>query len=161
MTIQVILLLSISWFSCPIREQYLSAALLIEFYKVLQGLAMLVETSYFKTCYELQYSSADLRCHGDMFSHYRHSQKYVYQYTCHASSTFILTLYRGRRDQAGGSLRSRPLHCTLLGLKPAISPNVGKSGAQFLVEGVCVRAAPDKNNDNWTFIIVHDGCLQE
>ena len=27
-------------------------------------------------------------------------------------------------------------------LKPAISPNVGDSGAQFLVEGDCVRASP-------------------
>ena len=36
----------------------------------------------------------------------------------------------------------RPLHCTLLGLRPAISPNVGNSGAQFMVVGVCVRAAP-------------------
>ena len=37
----------------------------------------------------------------------------------------------------------RPLHCTQLGLRPADSPNVGKPGAQFLVEGVCVRAAPE------------------
>ena len=36
----------------------------------------------------------------------------------------------------------RPLHCTPLGLRPAISPNVGNSGAQFMVVGVCVRAAP-------------------
>ena len=27
-------------------------------------------------------------------------------------------------------------------LKPAISPNVGNSGAQFLVVGDCVRASP-------------------
>ena len=38
----------------------------------------------------------------------------------------------------------RPLHCTQLGLTTAISPNVGKSGAQFLVVGVCVRAAPEE-----------------
>ena len=37
----------------------------------------------------------------------------------------------------------RPLHCTQLGLRPADSPNVGTPGAQFLVEGVCVRAAPE------------------
>ena len=55
---------------------------------------------------------------------------------------FILTWHRGRRDQEGGSLRMRPLHCTPLGLRPAISPNVGNSGAQFMVVGVCVRAAP-------------------
>ena len=29
-------------------------------------------------------------------------------------------------------------------LKPAISPNVGDSGAQFLIEGDCVRATPIK-----------------
>ena len=55
---------------------------------------------------------------------------------------FILTWHRGRRDQEGGSLRMRPLHCSPLGLRPAISPNVGNSGAQFMVVGVCVRAAP-------------------
>ena len=37
----------------------------------------------------------------------------------------------------------RPRHCTPLGLRPAISPNVGNSGAEFLVVGVRVRAAPD------------------
>ena len=58
------------------------------------------------------------------------------------ADNFILTLRRGRRDQEGGSLRMRPLHCTPLGLKPAISPNVGNSGVQFLIVGVCVRAAP-------------------
>ena len=34
----------------------------------------------------------------------------------------------------------RALH--FVRLKPAISPNVGASGAQFLVGGDCVRASP-------------------
>ena len=34
----------------------------------------------------------------------------------------------------------RALH--FVRLKPAISPNVGDSGAQFLVGGDCVRASP-------------------
>ena len=63
---------------------------------------------------------------------------------------FILTWRRGRRDQQGGSLRMRPRHCTPLGLRPAISPNVGNSGAEFLVVGVRVRAAPDKTNKEKT-----------
>ena len=41
----------------------------------------------------------------------------------------------------------RPRHCTPLGLRPAISPNVGNSGAEFLVVGVRVRAAPDEINE--------------
>ena len=44
----------------------------------------------------------------------------------------------------------RPRHCTPLGLRPAISPNVGNSGAEFLVVGVRVRAAPDKTNKEKT-----------
>ena len=40
----------------------------------------------------------------------------------------------------------RPWHCTPQGLRLAISPNVGNSGAEFLVAGVRVRAAPDKTN---------------
>ena len=63
---------------------------------------------------------------------------------------FILTWRRGRRDQQGGSLRMRPRHCTPLRLRPAISPNVGNSGAEFLVVGVRVRAAPDKRNKKRT-----------
>ena len=50
----------------------------------------------------------------------------------------------------------RPRHCTPLGLRPAISPNVGNSGAEFLVVGVRVRAAPDKTkqekNLNWIMV---------
>ena len=65
-------------------------------------------------------------------------------------SHFILTWRRGRRDQQGGSLRMRPRHCTPLGLRPAISSNVGNSGAEFLVVGVRVRAAPDIRNKEKT-----------
>ena len=54
----------------------------------------------------------------------------------------ILTWLRGILDHEGGSSRSRPFHCTPVGLKPAIAPNVGNSGAQFLVVGICVRANP-------------------
>ena len=67
---------------------------------------------------------------------------FLYKWSCCEVFSFILTWHRGRRDQEGGSLRMRPLHCTPLGLRPAISPNVGNSGAQFMVVGVCVRAAP-------------------
>ena len=38
----------------------------------------------------------------------------------------------------------RALH--FVRLKPAISPNVGASGAQFLVGGDCVRASPIYHN---------------
>ena len=38
----------------------------------------------------------------------------------------------------------RALH--FVRLKPAISPNVGASGAQFLVGGDCVRASPKINH---------------
>ena len=44
----------------------------------------------------------------------------------------------------------RPRHCTPLGLRPAISPNVGNSGAEFLVVGVRVRATPDEINEEKT-----------
>ena len=54
----------------------------------------------------------------------------------------ILTWYRGYRDQQGGSSRRRPFHCTSVGLTPAITPNVGNSGTQFISVGVCVRANP-------------------
>ena len=72
--------------------------------------------------------------------------KVWYKVRCRWPVNFILTWRRGRRDQQGGSLRMRPRHCTPLGLRPAISPNVGNSGAEFLVVGVRVRAAPDKTN---------------
>ena len=45
-------------------------------------------------------------------------------------------------DQQGSSPRARLLHCTTEWLTPAISPNVGNSGAQFLLVGICVRANP-------------------
>ena len=40
----------------------------------------------------------------------------------------------------------RALH--FVRLKPAISPNVGASGAKFLVGGDCVRASPIFDNKN-------------
>ena len=43
-------------------------------------------------------------------------------------------------DQRGVSSRVRLLHCTTLGLTPAITTNVGNSTVQFLVVGACVRA---------------------
>ena len=45
-------------------------------------------------------------------------------------------------DQQGSSPRARQFHCTTELLTPAISPNVGNSGAQFLLVGICVRANP-------------------
>ena len=45
-------------------------------------------------------------------------------------------------DPEGCSPRARPFHCTPVGLTLAIAPNVGDSGAQFLVVGDCVRALP-------------------
>ena len=45
-------------------------------------------------------------------------------------------------DQQGRSPRARPFHCTSVGLTPAITPNVGDSGAAFMVVGDCVRAIP-------------------
>ena len=36
----------------------------------------------------------------------------------------------------------RPFHCTTVGLTAAITPNVGDSGAQFMLVGDCVRAIP-------------------
>ena len=49
---------------------------------------------------------------------------------------------RGNRDLEGGSLRTRPCHCTSARLTPAIDTNVVDSGVQFLVVGDCVRAVP-------------------
>ena len=54
----------------------------------------------------------------------------------------ILTWLRGNRDLKGGSLRTRPCHCTSARLTPAIDTNVVDSGVQFLVVGDCVRAVP-------------------
>ena len=54
----------------------------------------------------------------------------------------ILTWHRRHRDPSGGSSRVRPFHCTSVGLTFAITPNVGDSGAQFLLVGDCVRAIP-------------------
>ena len=59
----------------------------------------------------------------------------------------------------------RPLHCTRLGLPTEISQNLGNLGAQFLVVGVCVRAAPEEgiemkcvfcqNNSSFHFCLYH------
>ena len=54
----------------------------------------------------------------------------------------ILTWHRGYHDHLGGSSRVRPFHCTTVWLTFAITPNVGDSGAQFLLVGDCVRAIP-------------------
>ena len=54
----------------------------------------------------------------------------------------ILTWHRGNLDQLGGSSRARPFHCTTVRLTFAITPNVGDSGASFLIVGDCVRAIP-------------------
>ena len=48
------------------------------------------------------------------------------------------------KNKKGGSPRKRPFHCTSVGLTPAITPNVGNSGTQFISVGVCVRANPCK-----------------
>lgn len=61
---------------------------------------------------------------------------------CWVPKSSILTWHRGDRDRQGGSPRARPLHCTTLRLTLAIIPNVDDSGAQFLLEGDCVRAIP-------------------
>lgn len=54
----------------------------------------------------------------------------------------ILTWHRRNLDQEGGSPRARPYHCTSVWLTLAITPNVGDSGALFMVVGDCVRAIP-------------------
>ena len=54
----------------------------------------------------------------------------------------ILTWRESISDHRGVSFRARLLHCTLIGLTPAITANVGNSTVQFLVVGVCVRAHP-------------------
>ena len=61
-------------------------------------------------------------------------------------------------DQQGSSPRARLLHCTPELLTPAISPNVGNSGAQFLLVGICVRANPfNQLHSSWncSFEAVH------
>ena len=65
----------------------------------------------------------------------------------------ILTWHRRYRDPLGGSPRARPFHCTSDGLTLAIAPNVGDSGAQFLLVGDCVRAIP------WFWTIFALSCL--
>ena len=57
----------------------------------------------------------------------------------------ILTWHRRYLDHEGGSPKSRPFHCTSVGLTLAITPNVGDSGAVFMVVGDCVRAIPFTN----------------
>ena len=52
----------------------------------------------------------------------------------------------------------RALH--FVRLKPAISPNVGASGAKFLVGGDCVRASPilrNINKDSTLYLCVSEG----
>jgi len=61
------------------------------------------------------------------------------------ATQIILTWYREHRDQLGGFSRKRLSHCTSVGLAPAITPNVGNSGTQFISVGVCVRANPFNN----------------
>ena len=63
-------------------------------------------------------------------------------YTVVKVQQLILTWYRGYLDQQGGSPRSRPFHCTPVGLNPAIIPNADYSGTLFFSVGVCVRANP-------------------
>lgn len=64
-------------------------------------------------------------------------------------------------DQRGVSSRVRLLHCTTLGLTPAITTNVGNSTVQFLVVGACVRARSlldDERNKTrtqlWLFVLL-------
>ena len=54
----------------------------------------------------------------------------------------ILTWRGSKPDHQGASSRARLLHCTPLGLTPAIIPNANNSTVQFLVAGTCVRASP-------------------
>ena len=54
----------------------------------------------------------------------------------------IHTWLRKNPDPAGGSPRASLYHCTTVWLTLAIAPNVGDSGAQFLLVGDCVRAIP-------------------
>ena len=65
--------------------------------------------------------------------------------TLNATKIVILTWLRGHHDQQGGSSRVRPFHCTYDWLTLAISPNVGNSGALFVVVGDCVRALSLQN----------------
>ena len=65
---------------------------------------------------------------------------------CERASTSILTWHRRNLDQEGGSSRARPFHCTSNWLTLAITPNVGDSGALFMVVGDCVRAFPCTTN---------------
>ena len=67
----------------------------------------------------------------------------------HSRIQGILTWCRGYRDQPGGSSRKRLFHCTSVELTPAIAPNVGYSGTQFIRVGVCVRANPWKTIKNY------------
>ena len=58
------------------------------------------------------------------------------------SGKSILTWRGSKPDHQGASSRARLLHCTTLGLTPAITPNASNSTVQFLVAGTCVRASP-------------------
>ncbi|KAK9679299.1 Ligand-gated ion channel [Popillia japonica] len=52
----------------------------------------------------------------------------------------ILTWRRGYRDQQGGSPRTRPFHCTTVGLTSAITPNAGPR-----IKKLNIRLAPNEN----------------
>lgn len=43
---------------------------------------------------------------------------------------------------SGGAPRTRPFHCTSVGLNPAITPNVGNSGTQFICVGSAFALTP-------------------
>ena len=62
------------------------------------------------------------------------------------SKQLILTWRGSKPDHQGASSRARLLHCTPLGLTPAIIPNANNSTVQFLVAGTCVRASPLQTN---------------
>ena len=62
------------------------------------------------------------------------------------SILLILTWRGSKPDHQGASSRARLLHCTPLGLTPAIIPNANNSTVQFLVAGTCVRASPLQTN---------------
>ena len=77
-----------------------------------------------------------------IYRHFGAWSMYSYIKTWSGSHLSILTWHRGYRDPLGGSPIVRPFHCTSVGLTDAIAPNVGDSGAQFLLVGDCVRAIP-------------------
>ena len=76
------------------------------------------------------------------------------------SKQLILTWRGSKPDHQGASSRARLLHCTPLGLTPAIIPNANNSTVQFLVAGTCVRASPlqtNKKKNSRMFWTIHWG----